>query len=47
MRVNAARVRVFRCTLPAGTYVFKVFATDVAGDRQAKVGRGKLIAREG
>jgi hypothetical protein len=33
----------FRCTLSRGTYRFKVYATDAAGNRQSKVGSSLLV----
>jgi photosystem II stability/assembly factor-like uncharacterized protein len=46
VRPKASRVLAFRCTLPAGRYRFTVFATDLAGNRQARAGHGTLIVRD-
>lgn len=35
----------FRCTLSRGTYRFSVYATDMAGNKQSKVGSNKLIVK--
>ncbi len=35
----------FRCALGRGTYRFSVYATDLAGNRQSKVGSNKLIVK--
>jgi len=35
----------WRCSLPAGSYTIEVFATDAAGNVQAKVGTAKLMVK--
>lgn len=35
----------FRCTLGRGTYTFSVYATDMAGNEQSKVGSNRLIVK--
>ena len=34
-----------KCTLKKGTYSYKVYATDLAGNAQRKAGGTKLIVR--
>ncbi len=43
--VNKLRYKAFTCSLPAGTYRFYVYATDGAGNTQAKVGSNTLTVR--
>jgi hypothetical protein len=42
---NVKRSYRWKCTLPAGAYTVKVFATDLAGNRQSKAGSAKLTVR--
>jgi photosystem II stability/assembly factor-like uncharacterized protein len=42
-RVNMIGKATFRCTLPAGRYRFSVYATDLAGNKQTRVGVNTLI----
>ncbi|MEZ5125307.1 MAG: FG-GAP repeat protein [Thermoleophilia bacterium] len=35
----------FRCTLARGTYTWKVYARDLAGNEQSKVGKAKLVVK--
>ncbi len=42
---NALRAASWRCTLPKGVYRFSVYATDQAGNRQARAGSARLIVR--
>jgi photosystem II stability/assembly factor-like uncharacterized protein len=44
-RVNLLRKARFTCTLPAGRYRFSVYATDMAGNKQTRVGVNTLIVR--
>jgi hypothetical protein len=39
---NKAQTFRFRCTLPSGSYRVALYATDVAGNRQSKVGSNRL-----
>ncbi len=34
-----------RCALPKGTYTWKVYATDAAGNRQIRIGSNRLVVR--
>ena len=43
--VNLTLAATFRCTLAKKTYRFSVYATDAAGNAQAKVGSNKLIVK--
>ena len=43
--VNKTQSYRFRCTLPKRTYRFYVYATDGAGNKQAKVGSNRLVVR--
>lgn len=46
LRKTNAEIRYrFTCKLGRGTYVWKVYATDLAGNRQGKVGYNKLVVR--
>ena len=42
---NAARSLSWRCTLARGSYRVAVFATDQAGNRQARAGSARLTVR--
>jgi FG-GAP repeat len=42
---NVKRSYLWKCTLPPGRYALKVFATDLAGHRQSKVGSARLTVR--
>ena len=42
---NTALTYVWRCRLARGTYTWKVYATDLAGNTQAKVGAKTLTVR--
>jgi hypothetical protein len=42
---NLLRWRTWRCTLPRGHYTIRIYATDVAGHAQSKVGSAALIVR--
>jgi photosystem II stability/assembly factor-like uncharacterized protein len=44
-RVNRLREATFRCTLPAGRYRYSVYATDLAGNKQTRVGVNTLVVR--
>lgn len=44
-RVNTLLSYRFKCTLAKRTYRFSVYATDLAGNKQAKVGRNTLTVR--
>ena len=44
-RVNATLSYRFRCTLPRRTYRFVVYATDLAGNTQARKGVNRLVVR--
>ena len=39
------RSQTWRCTLPKGRYTIKVYATDIAGNLQSKVGSARLTVR--
>jgi hypothetical protein len=39
---NVRKTYLWRCTLRAGRYTLKVYATDLAGNRQSKVGSARL-----
>ena len=43
--VNVTVSAKFTCTLAKGVYTYTVYATDVAGNTQAKVGSAKLTVR--
>ena len=43
--VNKLQSYRFRCTLPRRTYRFYVYATDGAGNKQARVGSNRLVVR--
>lgn len=45
MMRGGTNTRRFLCTLPRGTYRFSVYATDLAGNKQSKVGWNKLIVK--
>jgi FG-GAP repeat len=42
---NVTRSYSWRCGLPRGLYTIKVYATDIAGNTQAKVGTARLTVR--
>jgi hypothetical protein len=42
---NVTRTYSWRCGLPRGRYTLKVYATDIAGNAQAKVGSAKITVR--
>ena len=42
---NARHSYAWKCTLAAGSYTLKVYATDLAGNKQAKVGSATLTVR--
>ena len=42
---NAKTKYSWRCTLAEGKYTLKVYATDIAGNAQSKVGSAKLTVR--
>ena len=44
-RVNVILRASFRCSLRPGRYRFSVYATDLAGNRQASVGSNRLVVR--
>jgi len=39
---NVKKTYSWRCTLAKGSYTVKVYATDIAGNRQSKVGGARL-----
>jgi hypothetical protein len=39
---NSKRSYKWKCTLPAGSYTLKVYATDIAGNPQSKIGKATL-----
>lgn len=43
--VNRYVAKRFRCTLRRGTYRFYVYATDLAGNRQSRVGYNRFVVR--
>lgn len=43
--VNSKQTASFKCTLPKGTYTWEVYATDLAGNRQANVAKAKLTVK--
>jgi hypothetical protein len=43
--VNRALTYWYHCTLPRGTYGYFVYATDLAGNKQASVGSNRLSVR--
>lgn len=43
--VNASQSAKFKCRLAKGTYKFYVYATDVAGNAQSKVGHNRLTVK--
>ena len=45
MKVTITVSAKFRCTLAKGAYKYYVYAIDVAGNTQAKVGSAKLTVR--
>jgi hypothetical protein len=42
---NAKTKYSWRCTLAEGKYTLKVYATDIAGNTQSKIGSAKLTVR--
>ncbi len=42
---NVKTARTWRCALPKGRYTIKVYATDIAGNPQSKVGSARLTVR--
>ena len=42
---NETLTRTFHCVLHKGQYTCRVFATDIAGNRQSRVGATRLIVR--
>ena len=42
---NATHSYKWRCTLPKGIYKVRVYATDLAGNAQSKVGSAKLTVK--
>ena len=42
---NVRKTQSWRCTLPEGTYTLKVYATDIAGNAQSRVGRARVTVR--
>jgi hypothetical protein len=42
---NLKTTQSWKCTLPKGRYTLKVYATDLAGNVQRKVGAAKLVVR--
>ena len=42
---NVLRAATWRCTLARGVYVVAVYATDEAGNRQARPGTARLTVR--
>jgi hypothetical protein len=42
---NARRTYNWKCTLAKGSYTFKVYATDLAGNAQSKVGSARLTVK--
>jgi len=42
---NVKKTSTWRCRLPKGSYTLKVYATDVAGNVQSKVGIAKLTVK--
>ena len=42
---NVTRTYSWRCGLPRGRYTLKVYATDIAGNAQAKVGSAKITVK--
>ena len=42
---NVTQARSWRCTLPKGRYTIRVYATDIAGNPQSKVGSARLTVR--
>ena len=43
--VNSTQTASFKCTLPKGTYTWEVYATDLAGNKQANVAKAKLTVK--
>jgi hypothetical protein len=42
---NKAMTARFNCTLAKGTYTYKVYAVDLAGNAQTKAGSAKLTVK--
>jgi hypothetical protein len=42
---NSRKARLFRCELSPGRYLFRVFASDLAGNGQAEAGAARLVVR--
>jgi len=44
-KTNASLAYAYKCKLPHGSYTYRVYATDLAGNTQARAGVAKLLVR--